>query len=81
MESTSHVYDMVYDQKLEELRFIVAGPTDTIGQAIVAVPDQYLSPPFEVRVDGTLVPSTRDVGSITFKYAHSGRRAVIISGE
>ena len=79
VESTSHVYDMVYDQNSQELRFIAAGPVGTTGVTTVTVPDQFLSAPFSVLVDGVEVSSDSTAESVSFEYAHSGRNTVIIS--
>lgn len=81
VESTSHVYDMVYDQNSHELRFFAAGPKGTVSSTTVTIPGQFLSAPFSVQVDGADVPSTNNAGSVSFEYAHSGRSAVVISGE
>ena len=80
LQATSHIYEMVYDHQSQELRFTAAGPTGTIGQTTVDIPDQILSTPLSVRVDGTEVPFTSDAGAVSFEYVHSGRSAVVIAG-
>jgi len=81
VEANSHVYEMVYDQNSQELRFITAGPAGTTGRTTVMVPSTFLSAPYRVRVDGADVPFTNEARSISFEYTHNGRSAVVISGE
>ena len=79
VESTSHVYEVLWDKNVMELQFTTAGPAGTIGRTTVAVPNKFLSAPFRVFVDGSELPSTSKSGSVSFEHAHNGRSAVIIS--
>ena len=81
VESTSHVYNMVYDQNTKELQFFVAGPTGTNGLTKISIPDQFLSAPFSVQINGVDIPYTVDSETIIFEYIHDGRSEVIISTE
>ena len=80
VQSTSHVYAMVYERKSQELRFTAAGPTGTTSRTTVDIPDDILSTPLSVRVDGADVPFTSDAGAVSFEYVHRGRSAVVIAG-
>ena len=80
-ESTSNIYDMVFDQKDAEVRFIAAGPTGTTGGSTVAIPGSLLEGPFAVTVDGQSVASTMQGNSVSFVYDHTGRSQVTIRGE
>jgi len=79
VESTSHVYEVLWDKNVLELQFTTAGPAGTTGRTTVTVPNKFLSAPFRVFVDGSEVPSTNKSGSVSFEHAHNGRSAVIIS--
>ena len=45
VESTSNIYDMVFDQKDGEVRFTAAGPTATSGGSTVTIPGSLLEGP------------------------------------
>jgi hypothetical protein len=81
IESTSHVYEVLWDKNVMELQFTTAGPVGTTGRTTIAVPNQFLSGPFRVFVDGSEVPSTNTPGSVSFEHLHNGRSAVTISDQ
>ena len=80
-ESTSNIYDVIFDQKNREIRLIAAGPTGTTGGSTVTIPDSLLDGPFAVTVDGQSVGSNMQGNSVSFVYDHTGRSQVAIRGE
>lgn len=80
VESTSNVYDMVFDWDANELRFIAAGPAGTVGRTSTAIPSSLFAGPYTVTVDGQAVPHTTNGTRVTFEYSHAGRSAVVIEG-
>ena len=78
VESTSNIYDMVFDQRDGEVRFTAAGPTATSGGSTVTIPSSLLESPFVVILDGQIVDSTMQGDSVSFIYDHSGRSQVTI---
>ena len=81
VQSTSNVYEMIYENQLQELRFTVAGPSGTNGRTTITIPDKFLDGKSRVLVDGYQVPASHDGSDITFEYTHIGRSTVIISNE
>jgi hypothetical protein len=79
VESTSHVYEVLWDQNVLELQLTIAGPEGTAARTTVAVPNKFLSAPFRVFVDGSEVSATSKSGSISFAHEHRGRSTVTIS--
>ena len=81
VQSTSNVYEMIYENQLQEIRFTVAGPSGTNGRTTITIPDKFLDGKSRVLVDGHQVPASHDGSDITFEYTHIGRSTVIISNE
>ena len=80
-ESTSNIYDVIFDQKNREIRLTAAGPTGTTGGSTVTIPGSLLEGPFAVTVDGQSVGSNMQGNSVSFVYDHTGRSQVTIRGE
>jgi len=80
VESTSNVYDMIFDWDLKELRFTAAGPAGTIGETSVTSPSSLLAGPYKVAVGGQIVASSTKATTVTFEYAHAGRSQVVVTG-
>jgi photosystem II stability/assembly factor-like uncharacterized protein len=80
VESTSHVYDVVFDERAKELRFTAAGPANTRSETAVTVPPAILTEPFTVTVDEKTTAATSEEGIIRFEFTHIGRSKVVIRG-
>lgn len=78
LESSSHVYDMGYDQEAQELSFTIAGPNGLDGETLVNIPASLLDAPFSVTVDGTAVSLSTQGQVVSFEYVHTGTSQVII---
>ena len=80
VESTSSVYDVLFNQNKNELRFTAAGPSGTKGETSLTVPSSLLAGPYKVIVDGQGLTSSTQGSTVTFEYAHVGRSEVVIRG-
>jgi hypothetical protein len=76
---------MFFDSNKQEMKFIAAGPPDTISKTTVLIPSSLLSGGehalsccIKVFLDGTQVPSSTTAAGITFEHTHIGRTEVVI---
>ena len=85
VRSQSNIYDMFFDSNTQEIKFVVAGPSNTNSKTTVVIPDSLLSGGhhalaccIKVFLDGKQVPSFTTSGEVIFEYAHVGRSEVVI---
>ena len=85
VRSQSNIYDMFFDSNKQELKFMVAGPSNTNSTTIVAIPSSLLSGGsdalaccIKVFLDGRQVASSSTSEGVKFEHAHVGRSEVVI---
>ena len=80
MRSISHIYDVVFEERIKELRFIAAGPKGVESETEINIPSSLFSPPYVVKIDNQEVPIFSTSNSVSFRHYHNGKSQVIISG-
>ena len=78
IESTSNISGLVLDTIDEELRFVAAGPSGTVGTTSLNVPSALLEGPFSLLVDGQNIEANSVGQTISFTYDHQGQSNVVI---
>ncbi|MCL0102060.1 hypothetical protein M1O29_03150 [Dehalococcoidia bacterium] len=81
IDSNSYVYDMVFEEKIQELRFSVAGPNGMGAEMELTMSDSLIAGQLTVSVDGKVIPFSMDGQKIVFVYSHAGRSDVVIRGD
>ena len=80
MRSISHIYDVVFEERIKELRFTAAGPKGVESETEINIPSSLLSPPYVVKIDNQEVPIFSASNSVSFRHYHNGKSQVVISG-
>jgi photosystem II stability/assembly factor-like uncharacterized protein len=85
VRSQSNIYDMFFNSNNQELKFVVAGPSNTNSKTTVVIPSSLLSGGdhalaccTRVFVDGKQVSSSSTNEGVMFEHAHVGRSEVVI---
>jgi len=78
IESTSNISGLVLDTIDEELRFVAAGPSGTVGTTSLNVPSALLEGPFSLLVDGQNIEANSVGQTISFTHDHQGQSNVVI---
>ena len=80
MRSISHIYDVVFEERIKELRFTAAGPKGVESETEINIPTSLFSPPYVVKIDNQEVPIFSALNSVSFRHYHNGKSQVVISG-
>ena len=80
IRTISHIYDVVFDEKIKELRFTAAGPKGVESETEINIPSSLFSPPYVVKIDDQEVPIFSASNSVLFRHYHNGKSKVTISG-
>ena len=56
MNTISHIYDVVFEERIKELRFTAAGPNGVESETEINIPSSLFSPPYVVKIDNQEVP-------------------------
>ena len=78
IQSSSHIYDVVFDENVQEIRFTSAAPQGVYGQVSINIPRSLQSDSYEVSIDGGPIRSSSTVTSLSFTNDRSGRNLVAI---
>ena len=80
MRTISHIYDVVFEERIKELRFTAAGPKGVESETEINIPSSLFSPPYVVKIDNQEVPIFSASNSVSFGHYHNGKSQVAISG-
>ena len=80
MRSISHIYDVVFEERIKELRYTAAGPKGVESETEINIPNSLFSPPYVVKIDNQEVPTFSASNSVSFRHYHNGKSQVTISG-
>ena len=80
MRTISHIYDVVFEERIKELRFTAAGPKGVESETEINIPSSLFSPPYVVKIDNQEVPIFSTSNSVSFGHYHNGKSQVAISG-
>ena len=80
MRTISHIYDVVFEERIKELRFTAAGPKGVESETEINIPSSLFSPPYVVKIDNQEVPIFSASNSVSFGHYHNGKSQVTISG-
>ena len=80
MRTISHIYDVVFEERIKELRFTAAGPKGVESETEINIPSSLFSPPYVVKIDNQEVPIFSASNSVSFRHYHNGKSQVTISG-
>jgi photosystem II stability/assembly factor-like uncharacterized protein len=80
MRTISHIYDVVFEERIKELRFTAAGPKGVESETEINIPSSLFSPPYVVKIDNQEVPIFSASNSVSFRHYHNGKSQIAISG-
>lgn len=80
MRTISHIYDVVFEERIKELRFTAAGPKGVESETEINIPSSLFSPPYVVKIDNQEVPIFSASNSVSFGHYHNGKSQISISG-
>ena len=78
IQSSSHIYDVVFDENVQEVRFTSAAPQGVYPQILINMPRSLQSDSYEVLIDGRPIASSSTGTSVSFSNNRAGRNLVAI---
>ena len=78
IQSSSHIYDVVLDKNIQEVRFTSAAPRGVYSEISINLPRSLQSSSYEISIDGLPIRSSSAGTSISFANNRAGRSLVTI---